>query len=317
MEWYYILLIVVASLVLLFGIYLLLGAFVIHSFLSKKSINKIFKHNASIPNNPFFNQVDLEWFHDENIFRIISIKSFDNQKLNAHYAINPNPSHKYIIYVHGWCGSPDEETKLLRDIYEKLNYNLLCIEQRAQWNSDIKLCTMGIRESRDLLSWIDYVVKHDEEAEIVLHGMSMGAGTVSLVNKYDLPPQVKCLITDAGFTSIYDTFIDSSQMRFGKFFASVFMTSAYIELKLFYRLDIKKDSPINALKNCHLPILFIHGDQDQMVPYSSMAILANSLPKHIYHETVTFEGTKHGLCAVDDYPRFYKVITDFITKQNK
>src|SRR5574344_2328402 len=130
MEWYFILLIIIGSFLVLFGLYLLLGAFVIHSFLSKKSINKIFKHNASIPNNPFFNQVDLEWFHDENIFRIISIKSFDNQKLNAHYAINPNPSHKYIIYVHGWCGSPDEETKLLRYINDTLTSDILSLALR-------------------------------------------------------------------------------------------------------------------------------------------------------------------------------------------
>ncbi len=317
MEWYFILLIVVGSLLVLFGLYLLPGAFVIQAFLSKKSIKKIFKYNASQPNNPFYNQVDLEWFHNEDIFRTVSIKSFDKKKLNAHYAINPQPSHKYIIYVHGWAGSPDEETKVLRDIYEKQNYNILCIEQRAQWDSDVKLCTMGIRESRDLFSWVDYVIKHDEEAEIVLYGMSMGAGTVSLINKYDLPSQVKCLIADAGFTSIYDAFIDSSQMRMGKFVASIFMTSAYINLKLFYGLDIKKDSPVNALKHCHLPILFIQGDKDQMVPYSSMEKLANALPKHIYRETVTFLGTMHGLCAVDDYNRYYTLLTDFITKFNK
>ena len=317
MEWYFILVIVIASLMVLFGIYLLIGAFVIHSFLSKRAIRKIFKHNATIPNNPFYNQVDLEWFNDDEVFRIVSIKSFDKKKLNAHYAVNPKPSHKYIIYVHGWAGSPDEETKVLREIFEKHDFNLLNIEQRAQWNSDIKLCTMGIRESRDLLSWVDYIIKNDPDAQIVLYGMSMGAGTVSLVNKYDLPSQVKCLIADAGFTSVYNTFIDSSQMRFGKFLASIFMTSAYLVLKLFFGLDIKKDSPINALKKCHLPILFIHGDQDQMVPYSSMAMLASSLPKHIYREMVTFEGTKHGLCAVDNYPRFYQVIVDFIARENK
>lgn len=316
MEWYFIVLIVIGSLLVLFGIYLLLGAFIIHAFLSKKSIRKIFKHNASMPNNPFYNQVDLDWFHDENIFRIVSIKSFDKKKLNAHYAINPKDSHKYIIYVHGWCGSPDEETKVLREIYEKLDYNLVCIEQRAQWDNNIKLCTMGIREARDLLSWIDYVIKRDEKAEIVLHGMSMGAGTVALINQYQLPPQVKCLITDAGFTSIYDTFLDSSQMMLGNFLASVFIFSAYIDLKLFHRLDIKKDSPVNALKNCHLPILFIHGDKDQKVPYASMEKLVEALPRDTYREAITFPGTMHGLCAVDDYPRFYKVLTDFITKQN-
>jgi len=314
MEWYYILSIVIGGLVLLFGIYLLLGAFVIQSFLSKKAINKIFRYNASQPNNPFYNQVDLEWFHDEEIFRIVSIKSFDKKKLNAHYAINPKPSHKYIIYAHGWAGSPDEETKVLRDIYEKQNYNILCIEQRAQWGSDVKLCTMGIRESRDLFSWVDYVIKHDEEAEIVLYGMSMGAGTVSLINKYDLPSQVKCLIADAGFTSIYDSFTVSSKRSFGGFVASIFISSAYIDLKIFHGLDIRKDSPVNALKHCHLPILFIQGDKDQMVPFASMEKLSNALPKHIYRETITFPGTMHGLCAVDDYDRYYRVLTNFIQK---
>lgn len=314
MEWYFVVLIILGSLLVLLGIYLLLGAFIIHFFLSKKSINKIFLFNAGIPNNPFYQQVDLDWFHDENIFRMVSLKSFDKKKLNAHFAVNHEASHKYIIYVHGWCGSPDEETKVLREMYEKHGYNLLCIEQRAQWTSDVKLCTMGIRESRDLLSWIHYVIKHDSEAQIVLYGMSMGAGTVTMVNKYDLPSQVKCLIADAGFTSIYDTFIDSSKTKYGRLLASLFISSAYLDLKLFYGLDIRKDSPINALKNCKIPCLFIHGDMDQMVPYPSMAKIASSLPSNIYREMVTFPGTMHGLCAVDDYERYYRVLTDFIQK---
>lgn len=318
MEWYFILLIVVGSvLLLLLILYFILGGIFIHIYLSKSSIHKIFKKNAAIPNNPFYQQVDLEWFNDEKVFHIISIPSFDHQVLGAHVAMNPQPSHQYIIYVHGWCGSPDEETKLLKDIYEKLNYNIICLEQRAQWDSQIKLCTMGIRESRDLFDWINYVIKLDHQAQIVLQGMSMGAATVSMVNKYSLPQQVKCLIADAGYSSIYETFLDSSHALFRPWFSHLLISSAYVDLKMFYHLDIKKESPIKALANCQIPCLFIQGDQDQMVPFACLARNAAAVKPGVYVKTEVFAGVLHGLCAVADYNRYYQITTDFIKNQNK
>ncbi|MFA6675778.1 MAG: alpha/beta fold hydrolase [Bacilli bacterium] len=317
MEWYNILLIIVGVLVFLFGLYLLLGGIFIHVFLSKISIHKIFKKNAALPNNPFYQQVDLEWFNDEKIFQIVSIPSFDHHVISAHVAMNREPSHQYIIYVHGWCGSPDEETKLLRDIHEKLDYNIICIEQRAQWDSHIKLCTMGIRESRDLLDWINYVIKQDDQAHIVLYGMSMGAATVSMVNKYSLPSQVKCLIADAGYSSIYETFLDSSYANFKSWFSHLLISSAYVDLEIFHHLDIKKESPLKALSHCQIPCLFIQGDQDQMVPLACLARNAAAVKKGIDVKTEVFKGVLHGLCAVADYNRYYQITTDFIKRQNK
>ena len=41
-----------------------------------------------------------------------------------------------------------------------------------------------------------------EDAEIVLHGLSMGAATVLMVSGERLPEQVKAIIEDCGYTSV-------------------------------------------------------------------------------------------------------------------
>lgn len=315
MQPYQIIILIVGIILFLLLVYLLFGTVVIYTYLSKKSIAKMYKKNSELPNNPFWEQVDIKWFTDENVFKIIFLSSFDHHIIRCHLATNPKPSHKYVIYAHGWCGNPDEETKVCRDFYEKDGFNILSIEQRAQQKSEIKLCTMGIRESRDLLSWINYVIAQDDKAEIVLFGLSMGAGTVTMTNRFSLPPQVKCLIADAGYSSIYQVFRNTSEPIFGKFFSAVFISSAYIDLKIFYHLDIKKTSPEAALKNCKIPCLFIQGDKDQMVPFSSLDHNYQIVKRAgVYAEKEVFAGVLHGLCAVDDYARYYKITSEFINK---
>lgn len=315
MKPYQIVILIVGIILFLFILYLLCGLIVINSSLSKKAINKMFKHNSTLPNNPFWEQVDVVWFNDENIFQIIQIPSFDKKVLHAHLAMNPTSSHKYLLYAHGWCGSPDEESMLFRDFYEKLGYNILSIEQRAQMDSKIKLCTMGIRESHDLLDWINYLVSKDEQAEIVLYGLSMGAGTVTMVNKYSLPVQVKCLIADAGYSSIYGVLKNAAKPVYGAFISAVFVFSAYLDLKIFTGLDIKKDSPERALEKCQIPCLFIQGDKDQMVPFACLDHNYQIVKKHdIYCEKEIFAGVLHGLCAVNDYDRYYKITSSFAGK---
>ncbi|MEG0766219.1 MAG: alpha/beta hydrolase, partial [Clostridia bacterium] len=47
----------------------------------------------------------------------------------------------------------------------------------------------------------------EENAEIVLFGVSMGGATVMMASGETLPPNVKAIIEDCGYSSIYDEFV--------------------------------------------------------------------------------------------------------------
>ena len=64
--------------------------------------------------------------------------------------------------------------------------------------------------------------------------------------------------------------------------------AAYDCIKAFSETDFTED-----LKNIDVPVLVIHGDDDQIVPYTDSAPLATKLLKH--GTLKTYNGTPHGV----------------------
>ena len=73
---------------------------------------------------------------------------------------------------------------------------------------------MGWPDRRDMLQWIDWIIRRDSEAKIVLHGISMGGATVMMTAGEDLPGQVKAVVEDCGYTSVWDIFTDELDYLF-------------------------------------------------------------------------------------------------------
>ena len=89
-------------------------------------------------------------------------------------------------------------------MYSDFGLNVLLCDQRSHGESEGKLITFGVNESRDVISWVEYVNKNLGAKKLVLDGISMGATTVILACGRNLPENVKAVIADCGFTSPSD-----------------------------------------------------------------------------------------------------------------
>lgn len=74
---------------------------------------------------------------------------------------------------------------------------------------------MGWLDREDILQWIDYITVRDPQAEIVIHGVSMGAATTMMTAGETTPDAVKAFVEDCGYTSVWDVFSSELQLRFG------------------------------------------------------------------------------------------------------
>lgn len=55
--------------------------------------------------------------------------------------------------------------------------------------------------------WINYILDQDPEAEIVIHGQSMGAAcALMMTGREDLPENVKAVVSDCAYTDAYTMF---------------------------------------------------------------------------------------------------------------
>lgn len=82
----------------------------------------------------------------------------------------------------------------------------------------------------------------------------------------ELPENVKGIIADCGFTTPYDMVVEYAKkfMRKGEY-PDVPRVNWLCAKKAGY--DLKDYSTLDAMKVCQLPVFFIHGKEDDFVPY--------------------------------------------------
>lgn len=79
----------------------------------------------------------------------------------------------------------------------------------------------------------------------------------------------------------------------------------------------RRVSPLTYVRSGLPPILTIHGDKDDVVPYSHATRLKEALDKfQVPNELLTIKGGGHGQFAQSDYITAYAEIWSFL-KQNK
>ena len=91
--------------------------------------------------------------------------------------------------------------------YRQRGYNALAPDFRCQGESEGDYIGLGATDSEDLRGWIDLILQRDPDAQIVLHGLSMGASTALILSgKEDAPSNIRAVISDCAYTDAYAMF---------------------------------------------------------------------------------------------------------------
>ena len=258
------------------GAYLGMGGMLCYGILSKKTCNQHPEELLKAPGNMkrYMNDVNFrnadDWYCGINPEDTVLI-SEKGDKLISKIIMNKEPSHKWLIAVHGYTSRPRAMARQAIHFY-KNGYNCIMPCQRAHRNREEHFTSMGYYEKYDIISWINYIISCDPEAEIVLLGISMGSATVMLTTGEKLPPNVKCCIADCGFTDCMELFRCSIKPISG-FPPFPFLNAADSFAKLFLGWGFSDCSPIKAVSRSVTPTLFIHGEEDPVVPFWMMEAL--------------------------------------------
>ncbi|MGL4848282.1 MAG: alpha/beta hydrolase [Clostridium sp.] len=253
---------------------------------------------------------DLEWFESKNDKKDIYILSDDDLKLHAYKIENEEKTHKWAVVVHGYMSSAVYMSRIGKHYYE-MGYNLLLIDLRGHGKSEGEFIGMGWPDRLDIINWIEYLVNTDKEAKIVLHGVSMGAGAVMMVSGEELPSNVRAIIEDCGYTSAWNEFKHQMKTIY-KLPSFPMMQGADMICKMKTGHSIKDASAIDQVAKSKTPILFIHGDEDEFVPYEMMEELydAANCDKAI----VTIEGAGHAEAAGKNPEAYFDAVFKFADK---
>lgn len=244
-------------------------------------------------------------------YETAEIISFDGYKLHGRLYVE-NIDAPFIICCHGFRGTPSRDFcggfKVMRD----LGMNLLLIEQRAHKSSEGTSITMGVKERKDCVDWINYLIKRfGSDQKIVLCGISMGAATVLMTSGMKLPHNVKGIIADSPYTSPKSIVLKVlKQMKLPSHLCYLFLTIGSWLFGDFNLNDLSADAE-KAVCKSDLPILLIHGTGDSFVPFEMSERISRQSSLVEFHK---FEKAGHGLSYITDPERYKEVITAFIKK---
>lgn len=247
-------------------------------------------------------------------FESIEIKSHDGIKLFGRY-YKVQDGAPIDICFHGWHGNYLQDFCGGALLCKSAGHNFILVDQRGQGFSDSSTMSFGVLEKYDVVTWCNYVVQRfGSQVQINLIGISMGAATVLQAATQPLPPNVKHIFADCPYSSPVAIIhkVAKNDMHLPVKLVHPFIVAAARIYGHFNLMDKTSDVPRN-IGNCKIPILIIHGEQDNFVPAQMSKEIADantSIQRH------TFPGANHGLSFMLDEKRYEKLVTEFLLPEN-
>lgn len=196
-------------------------------------------------------------------------------------------------------------------IFHALGFDCVLYDHRNHGLSGRAPTTMGFAESGDLSAVCDWArSRFGPEAILGTHGESMGAATVMLqASQY---PGLSFAVEDCGYSDF------RKELRFAlthRFHLPAFplVSIASLFSRLGGGVRFGSVSPAESLRHCaSLPMLFLHGDADELVPFSMLA--QNVAAKPGKKQARAFPGAAHAGCYRANPAEYAACIEAFLTE---
>ncbi len=264
------------------------------------------------PSEPLAEDERAVWFNKQALdeFEIINAKGF---KLRGYLLPADEPSDVYVFCSHGYRNCGVGEFRCMAKYYHDKGYNVFLVDHQAAGMSEGKYIGFGYHEYRDCLQWLDFMNNHfGKDIRIILHGVSMGSATVMLMaGSGRLPENVKFVVADCGYTSAYDQFVHNAKGMHVPSFPIIDAANFFNRMISGY--DFKDASPIDAVKKASVPMLFIHGANDDFVPTHMVNELYNACSS-AHKELLIVEGAAHAESYPTDSESYEKLINSYAEK---
>ena len=236
------------------------------------------------------------------------LDSYDGLKLHALRITNHPDAHKWMVIQHG-AGS--YSGGMLDQIYEADHegFNILAPDSRGCGMSEGRYTGLGWMEHYDLISWINYLVTIDPQAQIAVWGTDIGAAALMNAAGDYLPSNVKCLVEDNGFSGIREYILYTIREEYG-IEGKLILPAVDFYAKQILHFSVNDVSTRRQLTQGTIPMLFMHGTDNERIP-SSMVFdnyYAYGGEKDLY----MIEGGRFG--EAGDPVSYYRALFGFVGK---
>ncbi len=257
----------------------------------------------------------LDWMWPLPEPEVVVLDTDDGAKLVGHVVRSDDPGHRWAILAHDYAGHWTEMLVHARR-YSQEGYSLLIPEMRAHHESGGQLVGMGLLDSQDLVAWSRWIVRHEDEgARMVMHGHGMGATAVCLAaGEMGLPSGVLAAVSDSACSDVWNAFIRTIRAIYLPAHPSVDLMRLSLRMRR-GGYDIAHIDVTEAVSHARVPMLFIQGEKDQLVPpYMGKLIFdaASGSAAMSNKRLAMFPAAGHCEACLADPTRYYRLLFHFL-----
>lgn len=263
----------------------------------------------------YFLQDNLKWLEDYGYERHYII-SDSGYKLTGYLLKAEKDSNIYLFGAHGYRSYGKKEFCGVAQYYVKKGINVFLPDHVASGESEGTHCTFGYHEVRDCMKWLSYMKENfGEDISIILHGVSMGCATVTMMGgREDLPDNVKAIVADCGFTTAKALFEYKLKDLGVPTYRLIEAVDRVHKIRQGFSFDDLK--PVEAVKNVRVPMLFVHGADDKLVPCYMVKELYEACGSE-YKDLLIVEGADHAQAYKADKAQFEAKLDKMLKVINK
>ncbi len=234
----------------------------------------------------------------------------------AYYLNNDRSKNRVALVQHGFTGCARSMGVFVK-IFHDIGYSILTPDLRGQGRSDELSTSLAVYDAEDMLLWVDKIIKEKgDDVEIIIYGISLGAMvTLQAASKNKFPDNVKAIIVDSGpyyaldnikkIMNDYLTFITPNQDD-----RDTIITDTFSLIK--DKLGISQEMILSKemINECNIPLLQIHGKDDNTFPYQSAIELFDNYKNNDKQYMYTNK-SDHAYSIIIDYETYIKCINQF------
>ena len=243
----------------------------------------------------------------------LTIRSTDGLKLYGTMIWAGHDAKKTVICIHGFHAEATGDFAGIAQCYIRNGINVFLADDRAHGRSEGELLGFSWKDRRDIIEWAELLINIlGENNDLYLHGVSMGAGAVMMASgEPDLPPQVKGIIEDCGFTSVTGEFLHVFPVR-ARYIRKPVVFIASVINRIFNGYWLQSASALKQIERNSRPYLCIHGGDDNFVPTEMVYRIYNNIgmPKDL----LVVPGAQHAKSFTMAPKAYEEKIISFVNK---
>ncbi len=237
----------------------------------------------------------------------ITLKTAEGLKLSCWLLPARGNPKGTIIHLHGVSECKIVGLPLAKRLHEH-GYNVFLYDSRRHGDSEGKFCTYGFYEKHDTSTVITWLQSRTDlrTGKIGLFGSSMGAAVAVQVAALD--KRVAVVVAESGFATLR-TIFDDYQKRMIKLPWHYLRNLVIVRSERMAHFKASSVSPMDAVRDVHVPIFILHGTEDRLIKssYSQQLFENTGDPKELW----LIEGADHSNMAEVGGEEYYRRILAF------